>query len=196
MVPSFPGASIAAGVVLLLIFSYSAPLRAQSVQAAKLAGLPRTVHVVVSVDSTALAAGINGDTLQRNLESSLRAAGFNVSSLYGGSYLLFEVHAFQVHATNMVVYDLGLEYHTFAVPSRRLSELLDAHRAGAGKEIPTSELERVMAGSVDVPVYRRAVYGVGGRGRNEASGVTGYALRNLETFVTDFRAANLGAGPQ
>jgi hypothetical protein len=159
---------------------------AQSAQARKLAGLPATVHVVVSVDSAAQAAGISEDTLHAYLKSGLENAGFTVTRLFGGSYLMIEVHAFQVSTTAMLVYDVGLEYHTFVVPARRLSALLDMHRGE--KQVPSAELEQATVGSVDAPLYRRAVYGVGAR--DQAKAVTGVVKRNLQVFINDFRSVN------
>src|ERR1051326_6059828 len=105
--------------VLILASLHSAPAPAQSAQAAKLAGLPVTIHVVVVVDSAATAAGVSADTVRDALEARLRDAGFAVSSLYGGSYLMAEVHAFGVSNTGMLGYDVGLEYHAFAIPKSR-----------------------------------------------------------------------------
>ena len=160
--------------------------KAQSPQAGKLAGLPENIHVVVTVDSAARSAGISDDTIRQHLETGLHQAGFNLTRVYGGSYLMVEVHAFQVSTTAMLVYDVGLEYHTFVVPARRLSALLSAHLSD--RLIPAAELEPAVVGSVDVALYRRAIYGVGPRG--EAAAVSQVAMRSLEMFVRDFRSVN------
>ncbi|MBI4500954.1 MAG: hypothetical protein HY700_07315 [Gemmatimonadetes bacterium] len=159
---------------------------AQTPQAAKLAGLPEAVHVVVTVDSLARAAGIDEDSLQRQVESRLHDAGFSIMTVFGGSYLIVEVHAFQVHTTTMLVYDVGLEYHTFAIPARQLSAMIRGLPDRA--QISVSELAPLVQRSVDVALYRRAVYGVGAR--NNAGAVANVVTRNLQVFLSDFRSVN------
>jgi hypothetical protein len=161
-------------------------LAAQTTQAAKLAGLSDAVHVVVTVDSLAQAAGINQDTLRAQIESTLREAGFTLMTIFGGSSLIVEVHAFQVSTTTMLVYDVALEYHTFAIPARQLSGIVRGLPDQA--QIPVGDLTPLIQKSVDVALYRRVVYGVGPRSR--AEGVANVVMRNLDVFLTDFRAAN------
>jgi hypothetical protein len=159
---------------------------AQTAQSAKLAGMSDAVHVVVTVDSLAQSAGIHQDSLRAQIESALGDAGFTTMSMFGGSSLMVEVHAFQVATTAMLVYDVGVEYHTFVVPARQLSGIVRG--LSAEKQVPVDELTPLLQRSVDAALYRRAVYGVGPRTR--AGGVANVVLSNLKVFLADFRAAN------
>jgi hypothetical protein len=169
-----------------LTAAITCPATAQTSQASKLAGLPGTVHVVIAVDSLARAAGVSEDALRKEVEAGLGEGGLSVMSVFGGSYLIVEVHAFQVSTTALLVYDVGLEYHTFAVPARQLAGLLNPLPDKAS--VPVAQLRPLLQKSVDVALYRRAVYGVGAR--NQAGAVSSVVRRNLLTFVTDFRSVN------
>jgi hypothetical protein len=166
--------------------SWSRSVAAQTAQAVKLTGLPEAVHVVVSVDSFAGAAGIHQDSLQAQVESRLRDEGFDVMTVFGGSSLKVEVYLFQVSATPMLVYDVALEYHTFAVPARQIAGVVRDLPGHA--QIPVSHVRPLIQRSVDVTLYRRAIYGVGSG--NLAGVVTNAVTRNLRVFLNDFRTAN------
>ena len=169
-----------------LMFGVVPVAAAQTAQAAKLTGLPEAVHVMVTVDSLAQAAGVNEDTLRAQVESRLREEGFSVMTVFAGSNLIVEVHAFQVSTTAMLVYDVGLEYRTFAIPARQLSAMIRGLPDRA--QIPVGELAPLVQRSVDVALYRRAVYGVGPR--KQAGAVANVVMRNLQVFVSDFRSVN------
>jgi hypothetical protein len=173
-------------LALLVVGGGARAASAQTAQAAKLSGLPAAMHAVVTVDSLARAAGIDQDALGTQIESTLLEEGFETMTVFGGSSLLIEIHAFQVSTTPMLVYDVGLEYHTFAVPARQLSDIVRGLPQNA--QIPVSDLTPLIRKSVDVALYRRAVYGVGPRTR--AEGIVNVVMRNLDVFLTDFRAAN------
>ena len=168
---------------------WSAAVRgeAQTSQAIKLRDLSATVHVVVAVDSLASASGLSEDSLQARVESDLRQAGFSLSPVFGGAYVGVEIHALGIMDLPMLVYDVAVEYRTQLVPARRLTELRNRHLAE--RTIPDSELTRVIATSVNAPLYRRAVYGIGGKG-NAAAAMTRVALGNLAVFAKDFFSVN------